>query len=262
METRTIETKRGLEIRVHEAGKGAPLLFLHGAGGIFQENPFLDELAKRYHVLAPEWPGYGESKGEEKIEDMLDFTLHAWDVAEALGLEKPHVVGHSMGGMIAAEMACVAPNDLAKLVLIGPAGLWLDEHPIPDLYSLFPVELAPLLSHDPAVATRLLVGDKGLDFNDFEVLKAFLVVNARQMGTAAKILFPIPDRQLAKRLYRLKAPTRIIWGAEDRLIVPAYAKRWLELVPAADLVAIPEAGHLLPYERPAELVAAVRSFLG
>ncbi|MGH7806189.1 MAG: alpha/beta fold hydrolase, partial [Candidatus Binatia bacterium] len=183
MKTRRIETKRGLEIRVHEAGKGAPLLFLHGAGGIFQENPFLDALAERYHVLAPEWPGYGESKGEEQLEDMLDFTLHGWDVVDALGLERPHLVGHSMGGMIAAEMACIAPNDLAKLVLIGPAGLWLDEHPIPDLYSLFPVELAPLLSHDPAVAMKLLVGEGGIDFDDFETLKAFLVLNARQMGT-------------------------------------------------------------------------------
>ena len=87
MKTRTIETKRGSRRSACTKRGRASLLFLHGAGGIFQENPFLDELAKSYHVLAPEWPGYGESKGEEKIEDMLDFTLHAWDVAEALGLK-------------------------------------------------------------------------------------------------------------------------------------------------------------------------------
>jgi pimeloyl-ACP methyl ester carboxylesterase len=262
VKARTITTKRGCSVRVFEAGRGADLLYLHGAGGLFAENPFLDALAERYHVLAPEWPGYGESKGEELLEDMLDFTLHGWDVAEALGLERPHVVAHSMGGMIAAEMACVAPNDLAKLVLAGPAGLWLDDHPIVDLYSLMPYELPPLLSHDPAVAMRLFAGGASLDFDDIEVLKQFLIVNSRQLGTAAKILFPIPDRRLSKRLYRLTAPTRIVWGREDRLIPPVYAERWQALLPKAEVVTIAEAGHLLPYERESEFVKAVTDFLG
>ena len=97
--------------------------------------------------------------------------------------------------MIAAEMACVAPNDLSRLVLIGPAGLWLDEHPIPGSLQRLSGRSSRAASFPRSpVATRLLVGDKGLDFDDFEVLKAFLVANARQMGTAAKILFPIPDR--------------------------------------------------------------------
>lgn len=259
MRSRHVETRRGCKVHVREAGSGTPLLFLHGAGGLFPENPFLDRLAERYHVLAPEWPGYGESSGEERLEDMLDFTLHGWDVVEALGLERPHLLGHSMGGMIAAEMACVAPNDLGRLVLAAPAGLWMDAHPIPDLFSLLPHELPPLLSHDPAVAAELLTG--GVDFDDTEALKEFLIVNARQLGTAGKILFPIPNRRLAKRLYRLRAPTAIVWGAADRLIVPAYAERWKELVPHAAAVTIPEAGHLLPYERPEAFAEAVAGFL-
>src|SRR5262245_60508926 len=136
MKTRTVETKRGARVRVLEDGGGQPLVFFHGAGGLFAENPFLDRLAKHYHVCAPELPGYGESTGEEELHDMLDFALHGWDVIEALGVNRPHVIGHSMGGMIAAEMACVAPNDLAKLVLVAPAGLWIPEHPIPDLFAL------------------------------------------------------------------------------------------------------------------------------
>ena len=86
---------------------------------------------------------------------MLDFTLHGWDVVEALGLdEQPHLVGHSMGGMIAAEMACVAPDALAQLVLVDPAGLWIDEHPIPDIFALLPFEFAELLFHDRRPARR------------------------------------------------------------------------------------------------------------
>ena len=80
MKARTVETRRGVRCRVFEAGSGAPLVFFHGAGGLLRDNPFLDDLARRHHVLAPEWPGYGESTGEELLEDMLDFALHGWDV--------------------------------------------------------------------------------------------------------------------------------------------------------------------------------------
>ena len=261
METRTIETSRGCQVELLEGGAGEPLIFMHGAGGLFAENPFLDKLAEHYHVFAPWWPGYGNSSGEGTLEDMLDFTLHGWDVVEALGIDKPHLVGHSMGGMIAAEMAAVAPHDLNKLVLVCPAGLWLDEHPIPDLFSMMPYELPPLLTHDPAVAMELLSGGAELDFNDMEVLKAFLVINARQLGTAGKILFPIPNRRLSKRLYRLSAPTSILWGNDDKLIPPVYGEHWQAAIPHAELRRFDQCGHLPPYEKEADFVAAVKAFL-
>ena len=78
MKAQTIETRKGARCRVLEAGSGMPVVFLHGAGGLLADNPFLDGLAARYHVFAPELPGYGESTGEELLEDMLDFTLHGW----------------------------------------------------------------------------------------------------------------------------------------------------------------------------------------
>src|SRR5262249_15032983 len=155
---RTIETKRGARCRVLEGGSGAPVVFLHGAAGLFDDNPFLDRLAARYHVFAPELPGYGESTGEDLLEDMLDFALHGWDVVAALGLHRPHLVGHSLGGMIAAEMACIAPHDLGKLALVSAAGLWIDAHPIPDVFTLLPFEFAELLFHDSAKGTALLTG--------------------------------------------------------------------------------------------------------
>jgi pimeloyl-ACP methyl ester carboxylesterase len=224
------------------------------------DNPFLERLAETYHVFAPEWPGYGDSTGEDLLEDMLDFALHGWDVIDALGLGRPHVAGHSMGGMIAAEMACLAPRDLDKLVLAAPAGVWLDEHPIPDIFALLPFQLAELLFHDPQRGQALLTG--GADLSDIEALKEFYLASQRRLAQAGKILFPIPNRRLSKRLYRLDADTLLLWGASDRLIVPAYARRWQTLIPKARVELIEGAGHMLPYEQPEAFTKAVAAFLG
>lgn len=259
MNARFLETKRETRVRVLEAGSGAPLVFFHGAGGLFAENPFLDRLAERFHVFAPELPGYGESTGEEHLDTMLDFALHGWDVIEALGLEKPHVMGHSMGGMIAAEMAVIAPHDLAKLVLVAPAGLWIPEHPIPDLFAMLPFEFAKLLFHDPAAGAAMLTG--GLDFSDLAAVADFYIGNSKNMGVAGKILFPIPNRGLATRLYRLKAKTAILWGESDKLIPPIYATAWKALLPEARVVSFEQAGHMLPYEKADDFCEFVLAFL-
>jgi pimeloyl-ACP methyl ester carboxylesterase len=260
MKAQAIETRKGARCRVLEAGSGTPVVFFHGAGGLLADNPFLDRLAARYHVFAPELPGYGESTGDELLEDMLDFTLHGWDVIDALGLTKPHLIGHSMGGMIAAEMAAVAPRDLDRLVLAGAAGLWLDEHPIPDIFALLPGQLVELLFQDPAKGQALLTG--GADFSDVEVFKAFYLAQQRRLAMAGKILFPIPNRRVAKRLYRVTAPTLVLWGGADKLIAPPYARRWGRLIPGATVEMVPDAGHMLPYEQPEAFVAAVCRFLG
>jgi pimeloyl-ACP methyl ester carboxylesterase len=257
---RGVGTRKGTRCRVLEGGSGAPVVFFHGAGGLLPDNPFLDALARQYHVHAPEWPGYGESSGEDLLEDMLDFALHGWDLVEALGLSRPHLVGHSMGGMIAAEMACLAPRDLGKLVLASPAGLWLDEHPIPDIFALLPYELAERLFQNPESGQALLTG--GADLSDLEALKEFYLGSQRRLATAGKILFPIPNRRLAKRLYRLTAETLLIWGAADRLIVPAYAARWRALIPGARVATVEGGAHMLPYEQPEEFARTVSGFLG
>ena len=110
LELKTVKTHH-TPVRYIEGGSGQPLVFLHGAGGATTADPFLAKLAAKYHLYAPLIPGYGDSEECHSIRDMLDFTLHTWDVIEALGLKNPILVGHSMGGMIAAEMAAIAPND-------------------------------------------------------------------------------------------------------------------------------------------------------
>lgn len=256
----TLETRRGIKGHFLEAGSGRPLVWLHGAGGLLPQEPLLERLANRYHVYAPEWPGYGVETTEDALEDMLDFALHGWDLVDALELgARPILVGHSMGGMIAAEMATLAPRDLDRLVLISAAGLWLDAYPIPDIFSMLPFQLAQTLFFDPKAGEALLTG--GIDFGDVDALKAFLVRNARRLGTAGKIMFPIPNRRIRKRLYRLSARTLLVWGREDRLIPPVYGERWLELLPNARIEWIERAGHMVPHEAPEKVAAAIESFL-
>jgi pimeloyl-ACP methyl ester carboxylesterase len=260
MNWRTVDTKKGTRCRVLEGGSGAPLVYFHGAGGLLKDNPFLDKLAQRFHLFAPEWPGYGDSTGDELLEDMLDFTLHGWDLIDALGINMPNLLGHSMGGMIAAEMACLQPHEVGKLVLAAPAGLWMDEHPIPDVFAMLPFQIAEVMFADPQKGQAMMTG--GADLSDIEALKDYYIASQRRLAMAGKILFPIPNRRLSKRLYRLTAETLIVWGAQDKLIIPAYAKQWQKSLANARLETIEGAGHMLPYEQPDAFVETVQEFLG
>lgn len=274
MQSRKLETRGGRsKIRVYEAGSGEPLVFLHGASGLLPNDPFLEALARRFRVSAPLLPGYEDSEGADNLRTMLDFTLWGFDAVEALGLERPLLVGHSLGGMIAAEMAAVCPRDVRRLALIAPLGLWLEDCPLPDPFALLPFELPPLLFHDPAFGAKLMTGgflmeggaaDPALDFaalvrrfEDPEFLQRFLLDQARRLGTAGKIAFPIPERGLAERLYRVRAKTVLIWGESDRMVPPVYAEAFRRLVPHAGLVRIPEAGHMAPYEKPEAVLEAI-----
>jgi len=258
--TERIETRRGIEGEVLVGGAGPDLVFFHGAGGVSAEDPLLTLLAEKFRVHAPVWPGFGIDETETKLEDMLDFTLHGWDLVDALGLSKPPlIVAHSMGAMIAAEMASIARSDLGSLVLLAPAGMWIDAQPTPDLFAMLPFEMAEVLFHDPVLGEKLLTG--GQDFNDNQALTDFMVDNARRMGTAGKILFPIPNRRLSKRVHRIGVPTLILAGESDGLVPPAYAELWHDSVQGAQLMMVEEAGHMLHLEQPARVAEAIAAFV-
>jgi pimeloyl-ACP methyl ester carboxylesterase len=254
MELKTVQTHH-VPVRYLVGGVGPDLVFLHGAGGVTAEDPLLGELAKTHRVHAPLVPGYGDSEECPEIRDMLDFTLHTWDVLAALGLKDPILVGHSMGGMIAAEMAAVQPNDVSRLALIAPAGLWDEAHPIADLFATLPYEMPALLFHDAEAGAAMLTA--GRNVTDPGFLQTYLVTNARQLGMAGRILFPIPERGLVGRMHRIRARTVIVWGDSDRLIPPVYAHAFKKGIAGAELVSIPEAGHMVGLERPAAVAEAI-----
>ena len=254
MELKTVQT-RHVPVRYFEGGTGSDLVYLHGAGGVTAQDPFLAALAAKHHVYAPLIPGYGDSDEAPSIRDMLDFTLHTWDVVEALGLKDPILVGHSMGGMIAAEMAALAPNDVSRLALICPAGLWDDDHPIADIFSLLPFEMPQILFHDAVAGAAMMTAGRNVEDPNF--LQTYLVNNARQLGMAGRILFPIPERGLVDRLYRIKAKTVLVWGDSDRLVPPFYAHGFKKGIAGSELVSIPEAGHMVIVEKTPAVVEAI-----
>jgi pimeloyl-ACP methyl ester carboxylesterase len=256
MTPKTVGTRHA-DVRYLEGGAGPPLMFLHGAGGMTPEDPLLAALAADHHVFAPYIPGYGETEDCPELREMLDYTLFGWDLAKAFGLSHPVLVGHSMGGMIAAEMAAISPNDVSRLALIAPAGLWLDDHPIPDMFTLMPYEMPGYLFHDPEAGAKLMTS--GLDMEDPKFLRNYLVRNARQLGMAGKLLFPVPERGLAQRLYRITARTVIVWGESDRLIPPVYGPAFQAGISGSRLVKIPEAGHMVVLEKPAAVAEAIAS---
>ncbi len=152
MDTKSVSVRDGLlTTKYLTAGRGRPLVFLHGAGGHPGALPLFDRLAERFTVYAPWHPGWGEPAEDlDHLDDVIDLALYYHDFFDALELPRPVVVGHSLGGMIAAEAAALCSPCMARLVLIAPAGLWRDDAPIPDFFTMGPQSLAPLLWHAEA----------------------------------------------------------------------------------------------------------------
>ena len=249
--------KFSIELHTYGSG-GEPLLFMHGAGGLLPMEPFLEELGRDFKVYAPHFPGYGDSTGNEKIDDVVDASLFFHQLMDELGIPTANVVGHSMGGMLAAETAALDTHRAKKLVLIAPAGFWLDSNPIPDFFAAQLDEIAGLLFHDPnSPAAKMMTAIP----EDFKALEAMYVERVKRLATASKFLWPIPDRGLSKRAYRISAPTLLIWGESDKLIPQVYAKEFQRHIKNSKLVTIPQAGHMPMYEQQPALVKAIRDFL-
>lgn len=223
-------------------------VYLHGVLGVDADSPALSALARHGRVHAPLLPGYGSEPEAPQLRTMLDVTLYMLDIVESLALTDHILVGHCMGGMLAAEMAAIAPNDVTRVALIAPLGLWIDEHPIPDIFAMTPLDIADVLGHSPQASG---------DLEDFANLEAVLVRNARQLGMAGRLLFPIPDRGLAGRIHRVKADALLVWGGQDRYVDTPYMNRFQELMPSAMTVVVPDAGHMLPEEHPTAFAAVL-----
>ena len=247
-----------INVEMEVVGSGEPLLFLHGAGGLMGIDPFIDELGKDFKVIAPSLPGYGESTGGELIDDVIDAALFYHELMDTMGIPSANIVGQSMGGMLAAEVAALDIHRAKKLVLVSSAGFWLDEHPIPDLFAAQLYELGELLFHDPKSPAAQAITTIP---TDIEALGVMYLERTKRFSTASKFLWPIPDRGLKKRIHRIAAPTLVIWGESDRLIPPVYAREFTSRIKNSGEVIIKQAGHMLMYEQTTEFCKAVRNFL-
>jgi pimeloyl-ACP methyl ester carboxylesterase len=241
--------------RVHlfRAGLGEPLLFLHAAGGAGTWHEFHRRLAGSFDVVAPDHPGFGGSDDFADAEAIDDLVFHYLDVIDALGLERPHVVGAAFGGWIAAELAVAAPHRVASLVLLSPAGLRLPDHPVADIFLLSPGELAAALFHDPPPVPDG-AAPPGID--------AILAAYRDQAALARFSWSPyLCNPKLERRLHRITAPTLVVSPSHDQIIPVAHGRRYTERIPGARFTEIADCGHAMHEERPAEFADVVVRFV-
>lgn len=246
----------GIACRVWEKGRGEALGYLAaGPIGLNRWTPFLERLAERRRVIVPSFPGFPGALGQDRLDGIEDWVCAALDLLEGAGLAGADLVGGSVGGALVAESAAFCPHIARRLVLIGPFGLHSEEEPIPDLWSRPPKEFRSLLTRDPAPVDLQLDCPEGTDEIEWSI------VNRRSVATAARLLWPLGDLGLAKRLHRIAAPTLLLWGSEDAVIPPSYAKRFAEGICEAHIRSIEHAGHLADLDRPEETARAVLEFL-
>lgn len=238
-------------------GTGSPVLYLHG----FERHPgganFLQRLSENHQVVAPEQPGYGKSTGFEHVQDIFDLVLFYRALIESLDVGPVDVIGHSTGGMVAAELAAISPHVVRKLVLVDAFGLWLDDQPSQDPFGVWKVARAAKW-HDVAAIPKPEPSNFVPDPDDKFAEALFATQN---LGTATKFMWPIPDRGLRRRMPYISSPTLIINGASDLLVPVAYAEEAARLIPNAELTIIDQAAHYPMFEQEDAFLEAVQNFL-
>jgi len=232
----------GCKVNLRRGGSGQPLLFLHGASGAPAVLPFMEKLAERFDVIVPEHPGYGLSDEPEWLENIHDVAYFYLDFLRSLQLDKVTLVGSSMGGWMAMEMAVRDTSRIGSLVLVAPAGIRAPGVEPADIFLLPPEEVVRRLFFDPKLAAARLAEPMTPEALDMSL---------KNRHTTARLAWEprLYDPNLAKWLHRIDVPVKIIWGKEDRILPAAFADHYRKLFPKADIEIVPDCGHLPHVER-------------
>ena len=246
----------GVEIELHEDGTGAPILFLHSGQGFVPAQPYVGLLAKKRRLLAPSHPGFGCSSLPDWLDTPDDIAHVYLDLMDRIGLERADLVGCSIGGWIAAEMASKAPERFRKVVLVAPVGVKTgppDKLDIPDIFAIPQERVTQMLFHDPAK----------FPFDPAKFGDEELTVIARNRQTLAMLVWEpwMHNPKLKHRLHRLAMPTLFLRGESDGLVSADYIERYARLVPQARIETVAKAAHALPVEQPETFAAKVLGFL-
>ncbi|MDB6180036.1 alpha/beta fold hydrolase [Paracoccus fistulariae] len=260
VENRKVPVWNGrVTMNVQIKGSGPDLVYFHPASGMAWD-PFLDELAKSYRIHAPEFPGTtpGNPYDIHKIDDLADAVLIYEETLRGLGLNQPLAVGQSFGGMMALELASSFPEIFSRLVVLDPIGLWTEAHPVTNWIEAPAPALPAILFKNPASAPAQAMLALPEDPEAAILATAQLVWN---LGATGKMVWPIPDKGLSKRLHRLTAPALIVWGEEDALISSAYAGLLGERIKGSRVEIIRDCGHIPQVEKHPETMTVVQPFL-
>jgi pimeloyl-ACP methyl ester carboxylesterase len=245
---------RGGSIQILRGGEGPPLLFLHAAGGAGTWLPFHGLLARHFEVIAPDHPGFGGSDDLPEVEAIDDLVYHYLDVLDRLGLERVDVVGGSLGGWIAAELAVHSPERIRRLGLLGAAGLRVPGNMATDVFLKTPEQVVAILYKHPEVAAASMPAEPDIDF--------ILAVQRDMAGLARYGWAPyLNDPKLERRLHRVRAPTLVLWADDDRVVPIEHGRLYAERIPDATLRIVEDCGHAMYFEQPEAFADAIIEFL-
>ena len=248
-------TIRDTTIKLHRAGSGPTVLFLHGANGLPQWLPFFDAIADGYEVIVPEHPGFGASDDPKWIRNISDLAFFYHDFCDALGLDRLHLIGHSLGGWLAAEFAIRDCSRLHSITIMSAAGIRVPGLPSGDLFIWSPAETVRNVWYDQAMAERILSLNLSEEQMDLALKNRF---TATKFGWQPRWLNP----DLEKWLHRITVPSLVVWGREDKIFPWQYAELWMKRLPdPRGLVMVEQCGHAPHVEKADEVIPKVRAFL-
>ncbi len=244
----------GAKVRVSRAGKGAPLVLLHGADGADRLQPVMDALAGRFDVIVPEHPGFGGSDMPDWLDTVADLAVFYTDFLATLDLAGVHLVGFSLGGWIAAELAIRNTQRLASLTLVDAPGIRVADAEQVDPFVTNEEQSIRDLFHDQALAEQMIARSLTPETEDTRL--------RNQLATAKLSWEPrFYDPHMEKWLGRVDVPTLIVWGANDRLFPKPFAHAWQSRIPGARLALIEACGHLPQVEKTDAFVSVLQDFI-
>jgi pimeloyl-ACP methyl ester carboxylesterase len=247
----------GVSVEVIERGRGRPLLFLHPGIGIERTAPVLDHLARGARVIAPSHPGFGRSELPRWMNTVDDLAYFYLDFLAALDLRDTIVVGVSIGGWIAAEIAVKSTERLSHLVLANSVGIKVGDRETRDIVDIFAItdrEFSQIAYFDPRVGER-----------DYAAMPdADVQIVARNREATARFAWSpfMHNPKLKHRLHRIDIPTLFLWGANDRVLSEPYGRAFCAAVRGARFELIERAGHFPHLEQPEEFARRVFAFAG
>ncbi len=252
--TRTMDVQPDLSIRLSEAGSGTAALVLHGGGGPATDEPIATHLAETYRALTPTHPGWNGSARPAWLTRIEDLAAAYLNLLGELDLADVLVVGSSLGGWIAAEMAVRDGRErIGRLVLIDSVGVDIPGQPIRDFFALDARGVADYSYHD---GNRFYVDPATLPAEQLA---------ARQANMATmRVLAGDPymhDPSLLGRLAEVALPTLVLWGESDRIVTPDYGRALAAAIPDARFEIVREAGHLPQIEQPDATLRTIDGFL-
>ena len=252
----------GQPVRVLEAGDNPrvpPAVFFAGIGGVPKWLPFLDELAATRRVVVPSLPGFPGNENFRHLDSLLDWIVHAVETIEGLEAEQPvDLIGSSVGGALASEVAAMAGNLVNRLVLIAPFGCFDADEPAADIWAQVPGpdSIPNLVCENPDNWKQAWEVPEGAEAIDWQVMQT------RAMEAAARLLFPFGDTGVLNRLHRVHHPTLLLRGEKDQVIPASYNQRFSDaLAGPVRMGTIADAGHLPELDAPEALAREINAFL-